>query len=148
MTNPDTITPQALAEACATAMWNDDSASQNLGMSLDHVAPGEATLSMTITDQMTNGHGMCHGGYIFTLADSAFAFACNTYNQRVVAQHCAVTYLNPVELGARLTAHAREVSRRGRSGIYDVRVRDAAGTVIAEFRGHSRVIKGTHLREE
>ncbi len=148
MTNPDTMTPQALAEACATAMWNDDSASQNLGMSLDHVAPGEATLSMTITDQMTNGHGMCHGGYIFTLADSAFAFACNTYNQRVVAQHCAVTYLNPVELGARLTAHAREVSRRGRSGIYDVRVRDAAGTVIAEFRGHSRVIKGTHLREE
>ncbi|WP_296478728.1 hydroxyphenylacetyl-CoA thioesterase PaaI [Roseinatronobacter sp.] len=142
------MTPQALAEACATAMWNDDSASQNLGMSLDHVAPGEATLSMTITDQMTNGHGMCHGGYIFTLADSAFAFACNTYNQRVVAQHCAVTYLNPVELGARLTAHAREVSRRGRSGIYDVRVRDAAGTVIAEFRGHSRVIKGTHLREE
>ncbi len=148
MTNPDTMTPQALAEACATAMWNDDSASQNLGMSLDHVAPGEATLSMTITDQMTNGHGMCHGGYIFTLADSAFAFARNTYNQRVVAQHCAVTYLNPVELGARLTAHAREVSRRGRSGIYDVRVRDAAGTVIAEFRGHSRVIKGTHLREE
>jgi acyl-CoA thioesterase len=148
MTNPDTMTPQELAEACANAMWNDDSASQNLGMSLDHVAPGAATLSMTITDQMTNGHGMCHGGYIFTLADSAFAFACNTYNQRVVAQHCAVTYLNPVELGARLTAHAREVSRRGRSGIYDVRVRDAAGTVIAEFRGHSRVIKGTHLREE
>ncbi|ATX64438.1 acyl-CoA thioesterase [Roseinatronobacter bogoriensis subsp. barguzinensis] len=148
MTNPDTMTPQALAEASAHSMWKEDSASRNLGMSLDHVAPGEATLSMMITDQMTNGHGMCHGGYIFTLADSAFAFACNTYNQRVVAQHCAVTYLNPVELGARLTAQAREISRRGRSGIYDVRVQDAAGTVIAEFRGHSRVIKGTHLREE
>lgn len=148
MTTSDQMTPQELAEACATAMWNDDSASQNLGMSLDHVAPGEATLTMTITDQMTNGHGMCHGGYIFTLADSAFAFACNTYNQRVVAQACAVTYLNPVELGARLTAHAREISRRGRSGIYDVRVSDATGTVIAEFRGHSRVIKGTHLRED
>lgn len=148
MTTSDQMTPQELAEACATAMWNDDSASQNLGMSLDHVAPGEATLTMTITDQMTNGHGMCHGGYIFTLADSAFAFACNTYNQRVVAQACAVTYLNPVELGARLTARAREISRRGRSGIYDVRVSDATGTVIAEFRGHSRVIKGTHLRED
>ena len=148
MTTSDQMTPQELAEACATAMWNDDSASQNLGMSLDHVAPGEAALSMTITDQMTNGHGMCHGGYIFTLADSAFAFACNTYNQRVVAQACAVTYLNPVELGARLTARAREISRRGRSGIYDVRVSDATGTVIAEFRGHSRVIKGTHLRED
>ena len=148
MTTSDKMTPQELAEACATAMWKDDSASRNLGMSLDHVAPGEATLTMTITDQMTNGHGMCHGGYIFTLADSAFAFACNSYNQRVVAQHCAVTYLNPVELGARLQAHAREVSRRGRSGIYDVRVRDGAGTVIAEFRGHSRVINGTHLREE
>ncbi|TQM94950.1 hydroxyphenylacetyl-CoA thioesterase PaaI [Roseinatronobacter monicus] len=148
MTNPDTITPQELADACAKAMWNDDSASQNLGMSLDHVAPGVATLSMTITDQMTNGHGMCHGGYIFTLADSAFAFACNTYNQRVVAQHCAVTYLSPVETGARLQAHAREVSRRGRSGIYDVRVTDGSGAVIAEFRGHSRVIKGTHLTEE
>ena len=148
MTTSDKMTPQELAEACATAMWNDDSASQNLGMSLDHVAPGEATLTMTITDQMTNGHGMCHGGYIFTLADSAFAFACNTYNQRVVAQACAVTYLNPVELGARLTARAREISRRGRSGLYDVRVSDASGTVIAEFRGHSRVIKGTHLRED
>ena len=148
MSTSDQMTPQELAEACATAMWNDDSASQNLGMSLDHVAPGEATLTMTITDQMTNGHGMCHGGYIFTLADSAFAFACNTYNQRVVAQACAVTYLNPVELGARLTARAREISRRGRSGIYDVRVSDATGTVIAEFRGHSRVIKGTHLRED
>jgi acyl-CoA thioesterase len=148
MTNPDTMTPQELAEACANAMWNDDSASQRLGMSLDHVAPGEAILSMTITDQMTNGHGMCHGGYIFTLADSAFAFACNSYNQRVVAQACSVTFLNPVELGARLTARAREISRRGRSGLYDVRVSDATGAVIAEFRGHSRVIKGTHLRED
>jgi acyl-CoA thioesterase len=148
MTTSDQMTPQEMAEACATAMWNDDSASQRLGMSLDHVAPGEAALSMTITDQMTNGHGMCHGGYIFTLADSAFAFACNTYNQRVVAQACAVTYLHPVELGARLTARAREISRRGRSGLYDVRVSDASGTVIAEFRGHSRVIKGTHLRED
>ncbi len=147
MKTPDQMTAQELAEASAAAMWNDDSASQRLGMVLERIAPGEAVLSMTITDQMTNGHGMCHGGYMFTLADSAFAFACNSYNQRVVAQHCAVSFLNPVTKGARLTAHAREVSRRGRSGIYDVRVSDADGTVVAEFRGHSRVIKGTHLGE-
>lgn len=148
MTQPSDMTPQTLAEACARAMWDNDSASQRLGMVLDHVAPGEATLSLTITDRMTNGFGMCHGGYIFTLADSAFAFACNSYNQRVVAQHCAVSFLNPVGLGTRLQAHAREVSRRGRSGIYDVRVSDDAGTVVAEFRGHSRVIPGAHLSEE
>jgi len=142
------MTQQEMAEACARAMWNDDSASQRLGMVLDAVGPGTATLSMTVTDDMTNGHGMCHGGYIFTLADSAFAFACNSYNQRVVAQHCAVSFLNPVARGARLTATAAEVSRRGRSGIYDVRVTDADGTVVAEFRGHSRSIKGTHLGEE
>ncbi len=142
------MTPQELAEASAAAMWNDDSASQRLGMALDRVAPGEAVLSMTITDQMTNGHGMCHGGYMFLLADSAFAFACNSYNQRVVAQACAISYLQPVERGTRLVAHAREISRRGRSGIYDVRVSTEAGDVVAEFRGQSRVIPGTHLSEE
>ncbi|WP_121093892.1 hydroxyphenylacetyl-CoA thioesterase PaaI [Roseinatronobacter ekhonensis] len=142
------MTPQEMAEACARAMWNDDSASQRLGMVLDAVGPGTATLSMTITGDMTNGHGMCHGGYIFTLADSAFAFACNSYNQRVVAQHCAVSFLNPVSRGTKLTATAQEISRRGRSGIYDVRVTDADGTIVAEFRGHSRSIKGTHLGEE
>lgn len=145
---PSEMSPQQLAEACAKAMWNDDSASRRLGMALDHIGPGEAVLSMTITEQMTNGHGMCHGGYMFTLADSAFAFACNTYNNRVVAQHCAVSFLNPAALGDRLTAHAREVSRRGRSGIYDVRLTNAEGVVVAEFRGHSRVIAGTLLTEE
>lgn len=142
------MTPQEMAEACARAMWNDDSASQRLGMALGAVGPGTATLSMTITEDMTNGHGMCHGGYIFTLADSAFAFACNSYNQRVVAQHCAVSFLNPVACGTTLTATASEVNRRGRSGIYDVRVTDHTGAVVAEFRGHSRSIKGTHLDEE
>ena len=92
---------------------------------------------------MTNGHGICHGGFIFTLADSAFAFACNTYNQRTVAQHCAVTFVQPGRRGDRLTAHAVERSRTGRSGIYDVTVRDSHGEVVAEFRGHSRTISGT-----
>lgn len=142
------MTLQELAEASAKAMWNDDSASQRLGMSLDHIAPGEATLSMTVTEAMSNGHGNCHGGYIFTLADSAFAFACNSYNQLVVAQHCSISYLLPVRIGDRLTATAREVSRRGRSGIYDIRITNQDGAHVAEFRGHSRTVKGTHLPVE
>ena len=141
------MTPQELAEACAAAMWNDDSASQRLNMALDHVAPGRATLSMTITRDMSNGHGNCHGGYIFTLADSAFAFACNSYNQLAVAQHCSVTYLIPGRICDRMTATATEVSRRGRSGIYDIRITNQDGAHLAEFRGHSRTIKGTHLPE-
>lgn len=141
------MTPQELAEASASAMWNDDSASQRLDMTLDHIAPGHATLSMTITKDMSNGHGNCHGGYMFTLCDSAFAFACNSYNQMVVAQHCSVTYLAPGRIGDRLTATAREVSRKGRSGIYDVRLTNQDGVHIAEFRGHSRTVKGTHLHE-
>ncbi len=141
------MTPQELAEASASAMWNDDSASQRLDMTLDHIAPGHATLSMTMTKDMSNGHGNCHGGYMFTLCDSAFAFACNSYNQMVVAQHCGVTYLAPGRIGDRLTATAREVSRKGRSGIYDVRLTNQDGVHIAEFRGHSRTVKGTHLPE-
>jgi len=141
------MTPQSLAEACAQAMWADDHASQGLGMRLAHVAPGQATLSMEITTAMTNGHGMCHGGFIFTLADSAFAFACNTYNQRTVAQMAQITFLAPAHRGQTLTAQAREVSRQGRGGLYDIRVSAEDGTVIAEFRGHSRTIKGTHLPE-
>ena len=142
------MTPQELAEASAQALWNDDSASQRLGMVMEHLAPGEATLSMTVTEAMSNGHGTCHGGYIFTLADSAFAFACNGYNQRTVGQHASITYLSPGRLGDRLTAAAREVSRQGRSGVYDVRITNQDGVHIAEFRGHSRTVKGTHLPEE
>ncbi|QCM12734.1 hydroxyphenylacetyl-CoA thioesterase PaaI [Agrobacterium tumefaciens] len=141
------LSPQALAEACAKAMWDDDNATRHLGMELLAVAPGEATITMTIAETMTNGHGTCHGGYIFTLADSAFAFACNTYNQRTVAQHCSVTYIAPAFKGDRLTAMAREVSRRGRAGIYDIRITNQEGEHVAEFRGHSRTVKGTHLPE-
>ncbi|MCX7381569.1 MAG: hydroxyphenylacetyl-CoA thioesterase PaaI [Alphaproteobacteria bacterium] len=119
-------------------MWADDPASKSLGMALEHVAPGAARLSMEVRADMVNGHGMCHGGFIFTLADSSFAFACNTYNERVVAQHCAVTFLRPARLGMRLTAVAAERTRAGRSGIYDVTVTAPDGSVIAEFRGHSR----------
>jgi acyl-CoA thioesterase len=132
------MTDQELAEACAKALWSTDNATQQLGMELASVGPGEAVIEMVVTERMTNGHGTAHGGYLFTLADSAFAFACNTYNQATVAQHCSVTYITPGAFGDRLTAHAHEISRKGRSGIYDVTITRQDGTVIAEFRGHSR----------
>mgnify|MGYP001106393186 CR=1 FL=1 len=143
-TRPDTDA-QAVAEACARAMWADDRASQGLGMRIARVAPGEAVIAMTVRSDMTNGHGICHGGFIFTLADSTFAFACNTYDQRTVAQHCTVTFLQPVREGETLTAHAVERTRAGRGGIYDITVRDSRGTAVAEFRGHSRTISGRLL---
>jgi acyl-CoA thioesterase len=144
-TRPDT--PQALAEACARVMSAEDRAAHGLGMTIDHIAPGEATVTVEVTASMTNGHGTGHGGYIFLVADMAFQLACNTYNQRTVAQHCSITYLAPVTQGDRLTAIAREHVRAGRSGIYDIRVVDQDGRHVAEFRGHSRTVKGTHLPE-
>ena len=131
-----------LAERCADAMWAEDSASRGLGMEVVEVGQGRAVIAMTVTSAMVNGHGMMHGGYIFTLADSAFAFACNTHNQRCVAQHCAITYIAAGRLGDRLIATAVERSRAGRSGISDVTVVRSDGTVIAEFRGNSRTIEG------
>ena len=128
-----------LARACAEAMWAEDHASRGLGMELLDVAPGQARLAMTIRPEMVNGHGIAHGGFIFTLADSAFAFACNTYDVVTVAQSNSITYLAPGKLGDRLIAKAREIARPGRSGLYDVTVsREADGTRIAEFRGQSR----------
>ena len=131
---------QALARACAEAMWADDRASIALGMTLEAVGPGHATLSMRVRDDMVNGHGTCHGGFIFALADSAFAFACNSRNERTVASHCAITYLRPVRRGERLLATATERTRAGRSGLYDVTVHAGDGLAVAEFRGHSRAI--------
>jgi acyl-CoA thioesterase len=137
----------ALARKCAEAMWANDRASQGLGMEIVGIGPGRATLAMTVREDMTNGQGVCHGGFIFALADSAFAFACNAYGQRAVAQHCAVTFLRPAQLGDRLTADCIERTRGGRSGIYDVSVRRADRTPIAEFRGHSRTIEGNWVEE-
>jgi acyl-CoA thioesterase len=135
------LPPDDLARACAEAMWQDDQASQGLGMAIVDIKAGQATLSMTIRPDMVNGHGIAHGGFIFTLADSAFAFACNSRNERAVAAQGSITFIRPGKLGDHLIATAREVSRSGRSGLYDVRV--AAGdVVIAEFRGHSRTIGG------
>nr|WP_321456567.1 hydroxyphenylacetyl-CoA thioesterase PaaI [uncultured Cohaesibacter sp.] len=139
------MSPQELAEACAQAMWDGDAATRELGIKLEHVAPGKATVSMTVTKAMTNGHGNAHGGYLFMLADSAFAFACNTYNQITVGQNCTIHYTAPGALGDRLIARATEIFRSGRSGLYDVQVTREDGTLIAEFRGHARTVKGTLL---
>ena len=141
------ISGQERAERSAAAMWKDDYASQAMGMSIDAVGPGMATLSMTVRKDHLNGHGSCHGGAIFTLADSAFAFACNSHNTVTVAQHCSVAFLAPGREGDRLTANAREVTVAGRSGIYDVTVSRQDGVAIAEFRGLSRTVKGTHFDE-
>jgi acyl-CoA thioesterase len=130
----------ALARRCAEKMWATDRASQALGMEPIEVGAGRACVTMTVTETMANGHGSCHGGYLFTLADSAFAFACNSYGQTVVASQCSITFVRPGQVGDRLTATAIERTRFGRSGIYDVTVTRADGAVVAEFRGHSRVI--------
>lgn len=141
------MTAQELAEASADAMWSSDRASQKLGMVIEDVAPGQATLSMEVTEAMTNGHDNGHGGYIFTLADSAFAFACNSHNAVTVGQHASITYLSPARLGDRLTAAAREVSRSGRSGVYDVEITNQHGNRIAVFRGLSRSVRGNYVPE-
>ena len=129
------------AERSAAAMWASDAASQGLGMVLEDVGPGLARMSMTVEPRMLNGLGSCHGGFIFALADSTFAFACNSRNQRAVAQSCSITYLSPASLGDRLIATARELAAAGRSGLYDVRVQTTE-RVVAEFRGQSRQVGG------
>ena len=142
-----TLSADDLARACAEAMWKEDDASQGLGMEIVDVRSGEATLTMTIQPHMVNGQRIAHGGFIFLLADSAFAFACNSHNQRAVAAQCDIAFIKPGRLGDKLVATAREISRSGRSGIYDVRV-TIDDTVVAEFRGHSRTIAGTWLPAE
>jgi phenylacetic acid degradation protein PaaD len=132
---------QGVAEAAAAAMWADDQASQALGMRVDAVGPGRAVVSMTVRADMTNGHGIGHGGFTFALADSAFAFACNSYDRRTVAARCDIAFLAPIREGDVLVAEAVERHRAGRGGIYDVTVRRDA-EVVAEFRGTSREIGG------
>lgn len=136
-----------LAKACADSMWANDNASKGLGMEIVEIKAGYAKLSMPVRDDMTNGQKICHGGFMFLLADSAFAFACNGYNQFTVAQSCKIDFLAPAFAGDILTAVAEERYREGRSGIYDCTVTNQDGKVIAEMRGNSRTVKGTHLEE-
>ena len=135
-----------VARRCADLMWAEDEASRGLGMELAEVGPGRAVLTMRVRPDMTNGHGIAHGGFTFTLADSAFAFACNSHNRRTVAQGCDIAFLAPVHTGDVLSAEAVERWRRGRNGIYDITVR-CGSRVVAEFRGRSREIGG-HIYEE
>ena len=139
-----TLSPDDLARACADAMWAEDDASRGLGMEIAEIKSGEATLTMTVRPGMVNGQRIAHGGFIFALADSAFAFACNSHNERTVAAQGSITFIRPGKLGDRLVATAREISRSGRSGIYDASV-TVDGVVIAEFRGHSRTVGGAWL---
>jgi acyl-CoA thioesterase len=134
--------PEEVARRSAAAMWAGDAASQALGMRIVEVGPGAATLEMTVRDDMVNGHDIGHGGFTFSLADSAFAFACNSYNRRTVAKTCEITYLLPTRLGDVLTATAVERAREGRDGVYDVVVRSRE-SVVARFVGRSKEIRGT-----
>ncbi len=133
---------QQLAQDVAQAMWARDHATQALGMSLVAVAPGSATVAMPVRQDMLNGHGMCHGGFMFTLADSAFAYACNSHNQNTVASACAIDFLAPARQGDVLEAEAVERSRAGRTGVYDITVKVRGGKTVALFRGKSYRLEG------
>lgn len=141
------FTPQQVAEATRDVMVRDDRASRLLGMTVEAIGPGTATLSMTVREDMLNGHDICHGGFVTTLADSAFAFACNAYNEVTVAAGFDVNLLAPAHHGDRLTAQAAELSRTGRTGVYDIAVTNQHGEHIAAFRGRSYTIKGKPLVE-
>lgn len=134
------VSGDELAARCAERMYAADRASQHLGIEISDVAPGRARATMTVADTMVNGHDLCHGGYVFLLADTAFAFACNTYDQVTVAASGDAVFVRPVFRGQRLVADATERVRHGRSGVYDVTVRTTGGDVVAEFRGRSRTL--------
>lgn len=138
------MNPQEIARRCADALAAEDNVARSLGIEIVEIGPGRAVLAMTVQASMTNGHGTCHGGFIFMLADCAFAYACNSHGPRAVAQNAQVHFLSPAQVGARLTAEAIERRRAERSGLTDVTVRDEKG-VIAEFRGASRTIAGSLL---
>ena len=142
-----TADARTLAERVADSMYERDTATQALGIRIAHVGPGYAELAMTVRADMLNGHEICHGGFIFTLADSAFAYACNSYNLNTVASGCAIEFTAPARAGDVLTARAHERQLAGRTGVYDVEVANQRGETVALFRGKSYRIKG-HLIDE
>jgi acyl-CoA thioesterase len=145
VTNPHRPDPQRVAEAVREAMWRDDRASKAMGMEVLAIGPGSATLRMTVREDMLNVHDICHGGLVTTLADSAFAFACNAYNEATVAAGFDVNLVAAAHLGDVLTAEARELSKAGRTGVYDIDVRNQRGERVAAFRGRSYTLKGKHV---
>lgn len=138
----ETLAPQQVAERCAAIMWPDDHAAHGLGIKLSEVGEGTARLTMIVRQDMVNGHGTCHGGFIFTLADCAFAYACNSYNHRAVASGADISFLAPAHLGDVLTSFGHARHQGGRSGVYDIEVENQEGRLIALFRGRSTRIKG------
>jgi acyl-CoA thioesterase len=136
------LTAQETAEQSAAAMYAKDVAAQALGITLTHIAPGQASMQMQVRADMLNGHGICHGGLIFTLADTAFAYACNSYNKVAVAAGCNIEFLKPGQAGDTLSAIAKEQALQGRHGIYDITVHNSAAEIIAVFRGKSTQISG------
>jgi acyl-CoA thioesterase len=133
---------QQLAQDAAAAMWSRDHAAQALGMAIAEVAPGSSRLTMAVRQDMVNGHAICHGGMLFALADTAFAYACNSYNLNTVASACSIDFLAPAHLGDSLVAVAVERAQGRRAGVYDVSVSTAAGKTVALFRGKSARIQG------
>jgi acyl-CoA thioesterase len=142
------LPPDELAHATAEAMYAADACSRALGLELLEVRPGYARMRMAVRADFLNGHQICHGGLIFTLADSTFAFACNSYNINTVASGCSIEFLRPVQGGDELTAEAVEQTLSGRTGIYDIRVTNRAGETVAMFRGKSAQIKGNVIPTE
>ena len=141
------MAPQQLAEACRDWMWRNDRASQGLGMQVLAISPGGARLSMAVREDMLNGHDICHGGFITTLADSTFAFACNAYNEVTVASGFDVNLIAAARLGDVLTATAVEISKAGRTGVYDINVCNQRQEPVAAFRGRSYSMKGKPMIE-
>lgn len=138
---------QQLAEACRAAMYERDAGAQKLEIEITSVGPGVSVATMPVRADMLNGHGICHGGYIFSLADTAFAYACNSRNHATVAQHCAIEFIAPAKLGDRLTATAKEQVLAGRNGVYDITVRREDGATIACFRGRSFQLQGQVIND-
>ena len=145
MTNHEAL---SLASDCAQSLFDRDTASQAMRMRLLSAAPGSACVGMSVRADMIQGHGTCHGGYLFALADSAFAFACNSYNEATVAIGCSIDYIAPAHLGDTLTADCTEQSRSGRTGNYDVRIENQLGRLIALFHGKSYKVRGSVLPQE
>jgi acyl-CoA thioesterase len=139
---------QRTAERSARTLYAQDRASQSLGMRITRVAAGEAELTMQVLTDMTNGHDICHGGLVFALADSAFAFACNSYGDSTVAAAASIDFLAPVRAGDTLTANARELWRGGRSGLYEIIVTNQRGEPVALFRGRSQRVAGRVVPED
>lgn len=137
------MTAQQIAERVAEVMFAQDNASKKLDMEVLGVGPGTASTTMVIDESMVNGHGVCHGGYIFTLADSAMAFASNSYNINALAMECSINFLAPGKLGSRLTASAREIWKSGKNALFDISVTSDDGETIAHFRGKTRQVRGT-----